>query len=448
MKKVLLTLFFFLSIVYAEEEIEVALSTQKLLYPVYLSLINKDKSDIEEEYLEKIRDVLLFDLENSGYIALMSREKSKDILLSNPDFKIAFDPEFWKSQKVSIVIKLTSAQKKLNVFLYDPTKLGYSYFSTIYLSSDLNVDRRKIHKISDDILSEYFGKKGIAQSSILFTIRRDNPDKNAIPWLSEVWMCDYDGGNRRQLTFENNYCISPVCLSGKDKELPSFLYVSYKKGIPKIYINSEEKKGQIVSLRGNQLLPSISQKMDQIAFISDAAGRPDLFVQKFDRDRNEVGKPVQLFSMPKASQATSTFSPDGHKLAFVSDKDGTPRIYIIKIPDNEKNHVRPYAHLVTKKNRYNVTPSWSNDGTKIAYSAKTDGIRQIWVYNFIADEEIQLTFGKENKENPCWAEDNLHIVYNTEDRTVSELCIINLNNPKPVKISSGFGQKRFPAWGW
>jgi len=47
--------------------------------------------------------------------------------------------------------------------------------------------------------------------------------------------------------------------------------------------------------------------------------------QEFHPETGGVGKPVQLFSFPKATQASPTFSPDGSRVAFVSDKDGSPR---------------------------------------------------------------------------------------------------------------------------
>ena len=445
----LIAILFYASLIFSGEEINVSLSTKNYVYPVYLSQVSKENPDIDVGYVDKIRGVLEYDLMTSGYISLVNTEKSKEKVLSNADFKVSFDPSFWRGQKVRLAIKLIAVEGMVNVFIYDSTQEEYSYLSSVSLSGDLNIDRRKIHIIADEILSTYLGKMGISQSTIIFTLRRDNPDKRGIPWISEVWSCDCDGENRHQITYDNNYNVTPAYMAlpmQKSKGIPNFLYVSYKKGIPKIYINTEAKEGALVQLRGNQLLPSISPQLDKVAFISDAAGRPDLFLQRLDSEYNPVGKPWQLFSMPKATQATSAFSPDGEKLAFVSDKDGTPRIYVIKIPDAGFSRLRPYAHLITRKNRYNVTPSWSNDGTKLAYSAKVGGIRQIWMYDFIEDEETQLTFGGENKENACWASDNFHIVYNTEDKKVSELYIINLNNTKPVKILSGVGQKRFPSW--
>jgi len=169
-------------------------------------------------------------------------------------------------------------------------------------------------------------------------------------------------------------------------------------------------------------------------------------MQHFDQNTLTIGKPIQLFSYPRATHASPCFSPDSQKIAFVSDKDGTPRIYVIKIPDDLYHRKRPIAHLITKENRQNVTPSWSKDGKKLAYSAKTNKVRQIWIYDFETDEEWQLTNGSINKENPHWANDSLHIIFNTEDDSESELYLINIKQKEAIKITNGEGRKRFPSF--
>jgi TolB protein len=76
----------------------------------------------------------------------------------------------------------------------------------------------------------------------------------------------------------------------------------------------------------------------------------------------------------------------------------------------------------------------------------TEGVRQIWVYDFENKEEKQLTFGKFHKENPCWAPSSLHIVFNTADTDSSDIYLINLIDKVPIKITSGPGKKHYPAW--
>jgi TolB protein len=189
----------------------------------------------------------------------------------------------------------------------------------------------------------------------------------------------------------------------------------------------------------------LSQKLDKMAFVSDAAGRPDLFIQYFDHRGRPNGKPRQLFSAPRATQATSSFSPDGSKLAFVSDKDGPPRIYVIHLPEKTMRKM-PSARLISKKNRHSSAPNWSPDGSKLVYSSKTNGRWQLWIYDFEKNEEKQITNCSLNLENPVWASNNLHIICNSEDNGDSELYLVSCYDPTPIRLSKGNGEKRFPAW--
>ena len=164
-------------------------------------------------------------------------------------------------------------------------------------------------------------------------------------------------------------------------------------------------------------------------------------MQPLDRKTQPLGKARQIYSSPHATQASPAFSPDEKKIAFVSDKDGPPRIYVLDLP-NSKDTNRPKPQLITLKNRENTSPAWSPDGKKIAYSAKIDNVRQIWIYDFATQEEKQLTTGPENKENAAWAPDSLHLIYNTESATGSDLYFIHLLQPEPIQIAKG----RFASW--
>ncbi|MFS8564368.1 MAG: DPP IV N-terminal domain-containing protein [Rhabdochlamydiaceae bacterium] len=103
--------------------------------------------------------------------------------------------------------------------------------------------------------------------------------------------------------------------------------------------------------------------------------------------------------------------------------------------------------MISKENQENSCPAWSPDGKKLAYSAKTNGVRQIWIYDFETKEEKQLTEGPGIKENPSWASDSNHIVFDATDAVSSDLYIVNLNQPEAIKISQGPGVKHYPTWG-
>ncbi|MCB1118889.1 MAG: Tol-Pal system protein TolB [Chlamydiia bacterium] len=311
---------------------------------------------------------------------------------------------------------------------------------------DASKNRQSVHQLADAIHKALFGAPGIATTHFLYTVRNYNAQTNK--WISEVWEADWDGHNARQITHTDNYCVTPSYIPPKKGHAAgSFFFVSYAIGQPKIIIASlSDGQGQRFSyIHGNQLLPTMSHQRDQVAFICDVTGNPDLFLQGFDPAKGPVGKPRQIFSSHQATQGTPTFSPDGKRIAFVSNKDGNPRIYVIPIPPPGTPLKNIKAELITKRNRESTAPCWSPDGKKLAYCSKSDGIRQIWIYDFEKGEELQLTHGPGTKENPTWAANSLHLLYNTTDPGACEIYQLNLNQPNVIQLSRGPGEKHFPA---
>ncbi len=323
------------------------------------------------------------------------------------------------------------------------------------LEGELGKDRRQIHQLADRIHALLFGMEGIASTHLLYTVRTQD-SSNHRQWVSEVWECDYDGANGRQLTDEGFYCVTPVYLPPKPGyKTGGFFYVSYQIGQPKIYLSSlkERKKTRFSSLKGNQLMPAVSRQRDKVAFICDITGNPDLFLQMFTPETGPVGKPQQIFSAPQATQGSPSFSPDGKRIAFVSNKEGAPKIYVMEIPEPGTNFKEVKATLISKRNRENSAPAWSPDGKKIAYCARGTGERQIWVYDFETNQERQITQGAGHKENPSWAPNSLHLVFNASDAQAqdptqhsSQLYFIHLNGSEAILVTSGEGSKQFPSW--
>ncbi len=420
---------------FAEEEIRVELTTAEKLSPLYIS--RWSSSGFPKSYAEELRSVLEFDLRTCGFCKLMAVSEEMERSLSLADESLAFQKI--GGQGAHYVLKGALVDKKLTLSVFSLKAGTLKQFQNIALTGDLASDRRQIHKLSDAIVKLLFNKEGVANSRILYSVQASPQDTK---WRSEIWECDFDGKNIRQVTKEESYSITPVLIPSGN----GFLYVCYKTGQPKIYrAGLKSRTGErILDIRGNQMLPAISPKRDKMAFICDASGRADLFVQLLGADGTLQGKPSQLFSYPGSTQGSPTFSPDGLKIAFVSDKDGSPRIYLIS---STPGVGRAQPVLLTKINRENTCPSWSPDGTKLAYSAKSNGVRQIWIYDFAMREERELTSGPGNKENPVWAPDSLHIVFNSTDPSSSELYIVNLNQSETIKISQGPGKKHYPTWG-
>lgn len=365
------------------------------------------------------------------------------------DYKANRPFSYWKENGIPYVFKLTLRGQYLTVAVWDTVQEKVCFAEEMKLSENLESDRIKLHHLASHIHESLFHEEGIYLCQILYTSKTKNALSPNGPWISEVYQCDWDGGREKQLTYEDSYCVTPVYLPAQTKKQKEhFFYVSYKIGQPKIYwssfTNLDSKR--FTYIRGNQLQPAISPHGNQIAFINDAPGNPDLFIQDFNPELGAMGKPRQILPNSYGVQASPCYNPDGTKLAFVSNKDGAVRIYTLEIPLEGDFSKKIKPTLITKKNRENTKPSWSPDGKKLAYIGKVDGVRQVWIYDFETQKEWQLTHGPGNKENPVWAFNSLHLAFNSVGNASCELYLVNLNQPKAIRILPSQGLKRFPVW--
>lgn len=428
------------------DSIVVRLATETQLIPMYLTHFNGSESGFDPSYAAQLEKVLHFDLDHNGMTYLLDASNEREKLVGAGSFNQALKASDWKALTAFYVVKVQIKDKKLSARLFSANAETTKSIDNLSLTGELSSDRRQIHQLADIIHKSLFGKEGIATTRIIYTLK----GKQGETWVSDMWESDYDGANRRQLTKDGGYAITPVYVPPKTGFASgSFFFVSYKTGQPKIYYQSLAQGSapkRLTLLRGNQLMPAITRQRDKLAFISDVTGNPDLFIQEFSPETGAIGKPYQIFSTHLATQGTPTFSPDGSKIAFVSNKDGSPRIYMMDVPKPGTSLNDIKATLITKRNRESSAPAWSPDGTKIAYCAMAQGIRQVWLYDLVTREERQLTQGPGNKENPTWAPNSLHLLFNSSDAGACELYLINLNQTDAAKITSGAGEKRFPCW--
>ncbi len=432
----------------AGDEILVRLQTVTPMLPVYVAQIEVGDTSQSKLYIENLERVLRFDFDHNGRTQVLPFTEQKEALAKKVKTPGGFEPSSWKSLGVLYLITTRLERQQLIAELFCVNTQSAKQLEPIRLSGKVQEDRRAVHRLSDAIHQEMLGTEGIASTKILYTLRSQFDPKDPNKAVAEVWESDYDGHNARQLTFDHSYCVSPVYVPVKSGYVPgSFMYVSYRQGQSKIFASklSGSDSQRVVTLGGNQLMPAISPQRNLLAFVSDISGRADLFIQPFNAETGIVGKPRQVFSAPKSTQASPSFHPDGNQVVFVSNKDGTPRLYILQV-DQVTGEPIGKPRLISKVNRENTAPAWSPDGSKIAYSAMTEGVRQIWIYDCLKQSEWQLTQGPGHKENPAWAQNSLHLVFNSAEGASSELYLVNLNQPKARKITAGPGEKRFPSW--
>jgi Tol biopolymer transport system component/tetratricopeptide (TPR) repeat protein/serine/threonine protein kinase len=99
------------------------------------------------------------------------------------------------------------------------------------------------------------------------------------------------------------------------------------------------------------------------------------------------------------------YSPDGTRIAFASNRDGSTEIYTMRADGSD---VRRLTYNTTEDD----CPAWSHDGTKIAFQSRRDGQMEIYVMDADGSNQRNLSNNPGGEDTrPDWSPDSTRLVY-------------------------------------
>lgn len=230
-------------------------------------------------------------------------------------------------------------------------------------------------------------------------------------------------------------------------------------GFDNIYRMNADGHGpakKLTDIQGNNVMPAFSPDGSEIAYVhSGATGLPAIYRMNADGSgesslisdlsfntdpawfpggrrivfsRNEdiyaavlgSGGATKLIRLIRNAGADRqpAISPDGKKVAFVSDRDGDFDVYVMKVaPEGSAN--RPVK--LTRNTTPDFAPDWAPAGGKLAFSSGEVGAREIYVMKAVpqnaeTNPPINLTNDAADDSDPDWSPDGKQIAF-TSDRT-------------------------------
>lgn len=140
---------------------------------------------------------------------------------------------------------------------------------------------------------------------------------------SEIWTIQLDGQNQRVLTNEQGMQYNPAWSPNGN----AIIYTSGKTfGTHEIWImdkNGKNKKKLTENIGKYDILPVFSPNGKRIAFVSNREGNFDIWIM----DKN--GKNLQNLTKHGALDTKPSFSPDGKKIVFTSTRSGSLQLWTI-----------------------------------------------------------------------------------------------------------------------
>jgi TolB protein len=315
---------------------------------------------------------------------------------------------------------------------------GKTAFGKQYSGSIAN-PRRYAHTIWDEMYKDQMQGHGVARTRLTFSSDRDadriqGPAGNRD--VQEIYIADYDGANPIKVTNTRTLNITPTW----SPDTQAIAYTSYRPSggmgtfqdiiVSHIRIGKRETPANGDPKKQNYL-PIWSPDGTKIAFTTNRDGNPEIYVM------NKDGSGVRRMTNHPAIDVSPTWSPSGGQLAWVSDRTGTPRIYIMDA-DGANQRV-----LI---NEECFRPTWSSGKfNEIAYAGRSGPGYDIKVYSFADGASRKITDGIGSNESPAFSPNGRHIAFtSTRNGKVQVYTIARDGND--LRQITREGNNKYPNW--
>ena len=285
-----------------------------------------------------------------------------------------------------------------------------------------------------------------ANDGIYFLSERESDNFN-------IWKMDNTGKNAVRIT---NYTDHPVrFLSMSDNGTACYFYrgdiYTYSNGASKklnVTLSGVDKTNDFVRLavNGKATEIALSPNEKEMAFVV----RGEVYVTSIDHSTTK-----RITDTPQQERNIS-FSPDGKKILFASEREGSWNIYEVSKADADEEYfflstvLKEKGLVVTDDNTFQ--PAYSPDGKEIAYLYKRTGIQ---IKNLASGKTRTLLEPRNNysysdgDQGFKWSPDGkwLATEYLDNNRWMSDLALIATDGKsEPINITeSGYGESS-PMW--
>lgn len=276
--------------------------------------------------------------------------------------------------------------------------------------------RSLAHCVADDIVFALTGRPGMSSARIVMVGNGTG--------AKELYVCDADGANLRQLTRDKAISLAPRW----SPDGRSIVYTSYyRTRFPDIYLITlaSGERRCLADYPGLNSSAAFAPNGRDLALILSKDGNPDLYVLDINSDRL-----TRLTETRRAAEASPSWSPDGGQIVFVSDRSGTPQLYIMSREGREPRRI-------AVSGSQNVDPDWGANGY-IVYSSLVGGQFQVYVLNPATGETRQISRDDSNYEDPAWAPDGRHIFCVRRQNYHSQIFIIDTLGPSCISLCKDY----------
>ncbi len=318
--------------------------------------------------------------------------------------------------------------------LKDQQKIYSSHREILEISSL----RKMAHEESHAIYEKITGKKSIFNSKMAFVSDRTSKGHDI---RKELYIMDFDGQNKRRLTYHKGIVISPAISHDGKQILYSLIPAKNRKNISLRMIDLETSNDTLISSRpGINSGAVFSNKANHIYLTLSYNGNAEIY------EMNLLTKESRSITKHPSPDVDPSLDKDGKILAFLSGRPGDPMIYTLDPQGVEKSVKR-----ISFVGRFNATPRFSPDGNEIVFSSWLDNRFDIFRIGANGRGLVRLTKNFGSNEDPTYSNDGQFLAFSSQkvisrEKAEQKIYIMDREGEIWGTITPNFGNCITPRW--
>jgi TolB protein len=306
--------------------------------------------------------------------------------------------------------------------LYDLTTPEHRVIASKRFDVAAAQPRRLAHKIADEVVLQFTGEPGIADTKIAYVAGPRG--------AKEIIMADYDGATPSPVTRNGSINLTPVW----SPDGRSLAYTSYKQGYPDLYraFPFERRPEQtLAAFVGINTSPAFSPDGKSLAMTLSKDGNPEIYVLTLATGQ------MRRLTRHAGIDTEPTWSPTGRQLAFISDRGGSPNVYVM---DAEGTSVRQLT-----SGGFHTQPRWSPKGDTLLYTARA-GVHDLWIVSVDGSSPRRLTGGAGDNQGATWAPNGRHIAFQSNRNGRWQIFAMLADGTAQETVTKAPGDATSPSW--